>query len=155
MPAADPGTGRLATNRKAPRDYHIQERLEAGIELTGPEVKSVRAGGASLAGSFAKVEEGQVTAYGIHVAPYAQGNRFNPPPERPRRLLLRRKEIDRLLGAVTQKGFTLVPLALYTRKRWIKVELGLCRGKQDPDKRETLKRKAAEEEARRSMARAR
>ena len=148
------GSGRLATNRKALRDYTVLERVETGIELQGTEVKSVREGNVNLASGFAKVEGGDVVLYGVHIAPYAQGNRYNPVADRPRKLLLHRKEIAKLTGALSQQGHTLIPLTVYTRKRWIKVELGICRGKQDPDKRAALRRKEADREARRSMARA-
>ena len=154
-PPARKDSGRLATNRKALRDYFVLERIEAGLELTGPEVKSVRAGGANLTGGYARIDEGDATLLDVHIAPYAWGNRFNPDPARPRRLLLHAKEISRLEGHLAQKGLTLVPLSVYLHKRWIKVELGLCRGRQDPDKREHLRQKTAEQEARRAIARQR
>lgn len=149
------GGGKVATNRKALHDFFVVERLEAGVELRGTEVKSVRAGTVTLTGGYARIEDGQVVLYGIHIAPYECGNRFNHDPSRPRQLLLHKKEIDRLSGKLAQKGYTLVPLNLHFRKRWAKIELGLCKGKQDDDKRETLKRKEADREARRAMARAR
>lgn len=146
--------GRVATNRKAFHDYVVLDRIEAGIELKGTEVKSVRSGNVTLTGGFARIEEGQVVLYDIHIAPYECGNRFNHDPRRPRRLLLGRKEIDRLLGRVQQKGCALVPLTMYFRRsRWVKIELGICQGKQDADKRETLRRKTADQEARRAMRR--
>ena len=151
-----PQAGRVATNRKAFHDYTVLDRVEAGIELVGTEVKSVRSGNVTLTGGFARLDNGQVTLCDVHIAPYECGNRFNHDPRRPRRLLLNRKEIDRLIGLVQQKGCTLVPLTMFFRKnRWAKIELGICKGKQDEDKRETLKRKTADQEARRAMRRAR
>jgi SsrA-binding protein len=147
------GSGRIATNRKALRDYQVLVRLEAGLVLLGTEVKSVRAGNVNLTGGFARLENGQATLCDVHIAPYECGNRFNHDPTRPRRLLMGRKEIDRLAGQLAQQGLTLVPLSLYFTKRWAKVELGLCRGRLDRDKREVLRRKTADEEARRAMAR--
>ncbi len=155
MAAADTQqAGRVASNRKAFHDYVVLEKLEAGIELQGTEVKSVRAGNVTLTGGYARIENEQATLYDVHIAPYECGNRFNHDPRRPRRLLLNRKEIDRLTGLIQQKGCALVPLTLYFRRnRWAKVELGICKGKQDADKRETLKRKTADLEARRAMRR--
>lgn len=147
--------GKVATNRKAFHDYFVVDRIEAGIELLGTEVKSVRAGNVTLTGGFATMEGPDVVLRDVHIAPYECGNRFNHDPTRPRRLLLNRKEIDRLTSKIAQKGFTLVPLSMYFRKRWAKVEIGLCRGKQDEDKRESLKRKDADKEARRAMGRVR
>jgi len=148
-------TGWTAANRKALRDYVVLDRLEAGIVLLGTETKSVRAGNVNLTGGYAKIENGQLRLFAVHIAPYECGNRFNHDPLRPRDLLLHRREVDRLEGLVDQKGCTLVPLKMYFRKRWVKVEIGVCKGKQDADKRETLKRKDADREARRAMAQAR
>ncbi len=148
--------GRVATNRKAFHEYVVLDRLEAGLELRGTEVKSVRAGNVTLTGGFVRIENEQATLYDVHIAPYECGNRFNHDPQRPRRLLLGRKEIDRLIGLVQQKGCTIVPLTMYFRRnRWAKVELGVCKGKQDADKRETLRRKTADLEAQRAMRRTR
>lgn len=145
---------KAATNRKAFHDFFVVDRLEAGIELLGTEVKSVRAGNVTLTGGYAKVEEsGRVVLYDVHIAPYECGNRFNHEPTRPRTLLLNRREILRLKGHIAQKGYTLVPLKMYFKKRWAKVELGLCKGKQDEDKRQSLRRKEADREARRAVAR--
>ena len=146
--------GRVATNRKALHEYFVLDRIEAGIELLGTEVKSVRAGHVTLTGGFADIEGRQAVLRDVYIAPYECGNRFNHEPTRARRLLLGRKEIDRLGAKIAQKGFTLVPLNMYFRKRWAKVEIGLCRGKQDMDKRESLKRKVADRETRRAIARA-
>ena len=154
MPAHDQhGTGRVASNRKALHDYHVLERLEAGIALLGTEVKSVRAGGVNLTGGFARIENGRAVLHGVHIAPYTAGNRFNHDPLRPRALLLKRRELGRLVGQLAQKGFALVPLAMYFRGPWVKVELGLCRGKTKGDQRETLRRKTAEREVRQAVAR--
>ena len=151
--AADTASGgRVATNRKAFHEYVVLDRIEVGLELQGTEVKSVRSGNVTLTGGYARVENGQATLYDVHIAPYTCGNRFNHEPTRPRRLLLKRKEIDRLAGQVQQKGCALIPLTLYFRRnRWAKIELGVGKGKQDADKREALKRKTAEQEARRVM----
>lgn len=143
----------VATNRKAFHDFFVLDRIEAGLELLGTEVKSVRAGHVTLTGGFAILEGSQMVLRDVYIAPYECGNRYNHVPTRPRRLLLSRKEIDRLSSKVDQKGVTLIPLSMYFRKRWAKVELGICRGKQDPDKRESLKRKDADRETRRAMAR--
>lgn len=144
---------KAATNRKALHDFFVVDRLEAGIELVGTEVKSVRAGNVNLTGGFASISEsGQAVLHGVHIAPYECGNQFNHEPTRPRTLLLHRKEIDRLRAQVSQKGYTLVPLKMYFHKRWAKVEIGLCKGKQDEDKRDSMRRKDADKEARRAIA---
>ncbi len=155
MPAKESReTGMAATNRKAFHDFFVVDRIEAGIELQGTEVKSVRAANVTLTGGFAKIEEsGRMVLYAVHIAPYECGNQFNHEPTRPRTLLLHRKEIERLKGQIAQKGYTLVPLKLYFRKRWAKVELGLCKGKQDDDKRDSLRHKDADREARRAVSR--
>ncbi len=139
----------VATNRKAYRDYSIIESLEAGIQLTGTEVKSLRAGQVSLDEGFARVENDEVFLYDVHIAPYAQGNIFNKDPKRRRKLLLHRDEIKRLFGKTTLRGLTLVPMKLFFNKRGIaKVELALCRGKKFYDRREELKRRAMEADER-------
>jgi SsrA-binding protein len=142
----------LASNRKAFHDFIILDKIEAGIELRGAEVKSIRAGEVSLQEGYAAVENGQVFLHSVRVQPYKNG----PPgqdPDRPKRLLLHRAEIERLVGLTAIKGHTLIPLNLHLRGGRIKVELGLARGKQYADKRETLKRREADREARRAMAR--
>lgn len=146
---------KLADNRKAFRDYFVLERFEAGIELRGTEVKSVRAGHVSLASAFADVDEGEAILRDLNIKPYEHGNRFNHDPDRPRRLLLHRREIDRLRGQIEQKRLTLIPLSVYLKRGLVKVELGLCKGKQHTDRREELKRRDADREARRAIARAR
>ena len=135
-----------ATNRKARHDYHIEERFEAGIALTGTEVKSVRNGRANLTDSYASLEGTGVLLRQCHISPYEAGNRFNHDPLRPRPLLLHREEIRRLIGKVREKGLTLVPLSIYQKGRLIKVELALARGKKAPDRREDIKRREADRE---------
>ncbi len=143
----------LATNRKALRDYAVIERMEAGVVLTGTEIKSVREGRITLTGGFARLEGARARLYGVHIAPYEAGNRFNPDPDRPRELLLHRKEMVRLAGLLARQGFTLVPLSAHIRGKWAKIELGLCRGRQDPDKREVIRRREADQAARRAITR--
>jgi SsrA-binding protein len=145
----------IASNRKAFHDYHVLERFECGIELRGTEVKSLREGHVSLVGAFAHVEGGQVILQGMTIQPYEFGNRFNHAADRPRRLLLHKREILRLKAESEQKGHALIPLSLYFKGRNVKVELGSCRGKNVVDKRETLKRKTADREAGRAIANAR
>jgi SsrA-binding protein len=136
----------LTTNRKASHDYHIEEVFEAGVALTGTEVKSLRAGRANLQDGYATVEGGEVFLLNCHVSPYTPANRFNHDPRRRRKLLLHRAEIRRLIGKVQERGLTLVPLSLYLKNGRVKVELALCRGKKQYDKRETLKRRTHERE---------
>jgi SsrA-binding protein len=143
----------LATNKKAFHDYEILEKLEAGIELQGTEVKSCRERNISLADAHARVVDGELWLTGVHIAPYKQGNRANHDPRRDRRLLVHRREIRRLKQELEAKGMTLVPLRIYLKKSRIKVELGVGRGKAQHDKRETLKRKMHDREARRAMSR--
>lgn len=142
----------LASYRRARHDYHVLETVECGIELRGTEVKSVRDGQVGLAQSFADVEGGQVFVRGMRIEPFRHGNRFNHDPLRPKKLLLHRREIDRLAAQVATKGTTLIPLQLYLKRGRVKLELGLCKGKDQHDKRETLKRKTADREARRAIA---
>lgn len=136
----------LTTNRKASHDYHIEEVFEAGVALTGTEVKSLRAGRANLQDGYAAVEGGEVFLVNCHVSPYTPANRFNHDPRRRRKLLLHRAEIRRLIGKVQERGLTLVPLSLYLKNGRVKVELALCRGKKQYDKREDLKRRTHERE---------
>lgn len=142
-------------NHKARRDYLIAETFEAGIELKGTEVKSVRAARASIDEAFCKVERSQCWLYNAHIAPYEQGNRWNVDPLRPRRLLLHRKEIDRLDGQLRVKGMALLALKIYFTKSYAKVQLGLGKGKSQVDKRETIKRKEADREIHRAISDAR
>lgn len=134
----------IATNKKARHDYFIEDTYEAGIVLTGTEIKSIRSGKASIKESFAKIENGELIIYGMHISPYEQGNRFNVDPLRPRKLLLHKQEIRKLIGLTTQKGLTLVPLNLYINKEGkAKMEIAVARGKKLYDKREDLARKDA------------
>ena len=145
----------VATNRKAFHDYFIDERFEAGIALRGTEVKSLRDGKVTLQDSFVRIEQDEAILYQCHIQPYSHGARDNHEPLRPRKLLLHREELNRLAGKVQQKGWTIVPLAIYFKRGRAKVELALARGKQHGDKRETLRRKVAEREMERAMKRER
>ena len=145
----------VARNPKATHDYHVLETWEAGIVLTGTEVKSLRDGKASIKEAWARVRNGEVFLEGMNITPYAQGNRYNHEPVRSRKLLLHRKEIARLIGSVEQQGLTLVPLELYFRRGRAKVALALGRGKKQHDKREDLKRRIADREVARAVASAR
>jgi len=142
----------VARNPKATHDYHVLETWEAGLVLTGTEVKSLRQGKASIKEAYARVRNGEVFLEGMNISPYEQGNRYNHDPVRSRKLLLHRREIDRLIGAVEQRGLALVPLELYFKKGRAKVTLALGKGKKVHDKREDLKRRIAEREAARAMA---
>ena len=139
----------VAVNRRARYEYAIEETLEAGIVLTGTEIKSIRAGRANLAEAYARVEHGEAWLIGAHIAPYEQGNRNNHPPTRVRKLLLHRDQIAELAGKSQAKGLTLVPLKLYIRDGMAKLELGVARGKKAHDKRRTI----AERDARRELER--
>jgi SsrA-binding protein len=146
--AREKGEGKktIARNKKALHEYHVIEQLEAGIVLTGPEVKSIRDGKASLAESFARIDNGEVWLYDMHISPYDPASRWNADPTRPRKLLLKSKEIRRLIGATKEKGLTLVPLDLYISRGYVKVSLALAKGKKLYDKREDIKRKDAKRE---------
>lgn len=144
------GEKTIAENRRARFDYQLLERVEAGLVLTGTEVKSLRDGRATLAQSWAEVRDGEAWLYGAEIAVYDQGNRANHEPTRPRKLLLHRREIDSLYGKVREKGLTLVPTRLYFKDGRVKVELALARGKEQRDKR----RDVAERDARRQIERA-
>ncbi len=148
------GTGRVlvASNRKARHDYHIDDTYEAGIVLMGTEVKALRAGRASLVDGFASVDGGEVWLEGVHIPEYAQGTWTNHAPRRKRKLLLHRMEIDKLAAATREKGFTVVPLALYFANGRAKVEIGLARGKKEYDKRQTLRERQDRREAERAMS---
>lgn len=144
--------GNLTVNRRASHDYFILERREAGIELVGTEVKVVRNGGASLKGAWIKVENGELMLHQVTIPQYTFGNRFNHDSLRVRRLLMHKREIRQLRVASEQKGLSLIPLRLYlTSQGRVKVEIGVCRGKARHDKRETIKRREADIEARRSI----
>jgi len=139
----------LAQNKKARHDYFIEDTYEAGIVLTGTEVKAVRLGKVNLKDSFARFKEGELFLLNMHISPYEQGNRFNHDPLRTRKLLLKRRELDRLQGLVKQEGYALVPLALYLKGGLIKVELALAKGKKLYDKREALKEQVVKREVER------
>lgn len=141
----------IAQNKSARHDYHILETIEAGIELKGTEVKSLRAGQVSLKDGFARVEANQILLYNMHISPYEFGNIANVDPMRPRRLLLHRNQIKRFTGQLTQKGFTLVPLKAYLKHGRIKIELGLAKGKRLYDKRDAMKKHEASREMQRAL----
>ena len=145
MKKNDDGYKLAANNKKACHDYFIEETLEAGIVLTGTEIKSVREGKVSIKESFARVDNGEVWLYGMNISPYKQGNRFNVDPLRPRKLLLHKKEIRKLIGKVTLQGLTLVPLKIYINHKGLaKVELAVARGKKNYDKRDTMAKRDAD-----------
>ncbi|MBR6755884.1 MAG: SsrA-binding protein SmpB [Peptococcaceae bacterium] len=141
----------VTENRKARHDYTIEETFEAGIELRGTEVKSMRAGRANLKDSFAIIENGELFLYGMHISPYEQGNIFNVEPLRTRKLLMHKREIHRLLGKTKEQGLTLVPLKAYFKGDKIKIELALAKGKKLYDKREAAAEKSAKREIDRAM----
>jgi SsrA-binding protein len=144
------GTRLIAENRRARHDYHLLERLEAGIALTGTEVKSLRAGHVTLQRAFGDLRDGELYLVGAHISEYAQGNLLNHDPDRDRKLLLHRREIDSLLGKVRERGLTLVPTRMYFKGGRVKVELALAKGKEARDKRRDI----AERESRRQIERA-
>ncbi len=142
----------IASNRKAHRDYTVLETMECGIELKGSEVKSLRDGRMNLEDSFARIENNEVILYNTHISPYLEASYLNVEPKRPRRLLLRRNQIRKLTGQVTQRGFTLIPLKAYFSDRgFAKIELALCRGKKTYDRREDMKRRETELQMRRAL----
>ena len=152
-PAPDEeGKESIARNPKATHDYHILETWEAGLVLTGTEVKSLRGKKASIKEGFARVSNDEVFLEGVHITPYEQGNRYNHDPVRSRKLLLHKREIQRLIGAVEQKGLTLVPLEIYFRNGVAKVKLALGRGKKQHDRREDLKKRDAQREVARALS---
>jgi SsrA-binding protein len=149
---AEPGARKLvATNRRARFEYEILDTYEAGLSLLGPEVKSLRAGKASLSDAYAVVRRGEVFLLNSHISPYAEAGRENPDPKRERKLLLHRAEIARLAGEVSERGLTLIPLSLYFKDGRAKVELALARGKKRADKRETIRRREEEREVQRTL----
>ncbi len=133
----------IANNKKAYHDYFVDETMEAGIQLFGTEVKSLRAGGVNLKDSYCTIEDGELFATGMHISPYEKGNIYNRDPMRDKKLLMHKREILRLLGKVGQEGVTLVPLSMYFKGSRVKVELGICRGKKLYDKRDDLAKKQA------------
>lgn len=141
----------IANNKKAFFDYFIDDTYEAGIALVGTEVKSLRMGKCSLKESFIRIEHGEVFVYNMHISPYEKGNIFNKDPLRVRKLLLHRYEINKLMGKVAEKGYTLVPLKVYLKDSLVKVEIGLARGKKLYDKRESIAKKDQQREAEREF----
>ena len=149
---AEKGRKTVIINRRARHEYFIEETYEAGICLSGTEVKSVRLGKASIQEAFAKVENGEVWLVNMYIAPYEQGTRYNLDPVRPRKLLLHRIEIERLTAKSQQKGLTLIPLKMFFQRGYAKIELGVGRGKKLYDKREAIAERDAEREQRRALA---
>jgi SsrA-binding protein len=147
----EPGIKVKATNRKALRDYEIEEKLEAGIVLVGSEIKSIREGRASLREAYADVDGGEVWLHDMNISPYVQASHFGHDPTRARKLLLHKDEIKRLTGRITERGYTLVPVRLYIKDGKAKVELGLARGKRQYDKRREIARKDADREIERAV----
>ncbi len=145
------GIRTIAQNRKAFHDYFIEEKIECGIALFGTEVKSIRQGKVNLKESWAQIRRGEVWVEGMHISPYEQGNLFNRDPLRARKLLLHKREIRRLDGLVMRQGYTLIPLEMYFRDGRVKVELGLCKGKQLHDKRDSMAKKDSEREIQRAL----
>ena len=145
------GTKLITSNRKAYHEYFIIEKYEAGIELFGTEVKSLRAGKVNLKEAYASIQDGEVFVHGMHISPYEQGHIFNKDPLRDKKLLLHKSEIMKLIGSVKLDGLTLVPLSLYFRNGKIKVELGVCKGKKLYDKRETIAKRDADRDIDRRM----
>ena len=141
----------VARNQKAYHEYFVEEKFEAGIELSGTEVKSIRAGTLSLKEAWCQVRDGELFIRQMHIAPYEQGNIFNKDPLRPRRLLMHRRELMRLYGRVKQDGYALIPLSVYFRGSLVKVEVGLCKGKKLYDKREDAAKKDAKRQIDRAM----
>jgi SsrA-binding protein len=142
----------LAQNKKASHDYFIEETYEAGIVLTGTEIKSIRQGKVNINDAFATIRNGEMFVHNMHVSPFEQGNRFNPSdPTRARKLLLHKKEIHKLLGLVKQEGYTLVPLKIYTRNGYAKLLIGLAKGKKQYDKREAAAKRDAQRDIQRAL----
>jgi SsrA-binding protein len=150
--AKEEGIKAICRNKRALHDYAVLDTLECGIVLTGTEVKSLRAGQASLEDAYAKLEDGEVWLLGSDIPEYAMGNRMNHRPKRPRKLLLHRREIGKFAGKASQRGYTLVPLRLYFKNGLAKVELAVARGKQQRDKREDLKKADAQREINRALS---
>ena len=145
------GLETVARNKKAYHDYFVLESFEAGIELFGTEVKSVRQGKVNLKDAWCSIEKGEIYVNGMHISPYEFGNIFNRDPMRKRRLLMHKREINRLYGTLKQQGLTLIPLSAYFNRGRLKIQVGLCKGKKNYDKRESIARKDAEREAAREL----
>lgn len=140
----------IAQNKKAYHDYFVENTFEAGIELCGTEVKSLRAGRVNLKDSFCQIKNCEIRVHGLHISAYEKGNIFNKDPLRPRRLLMHKREIMKLFGLVGQQGYSIIPLKMYFSGKWVKVEIGLCKGKKLYDKRETEAKKSARRDAERA-----
>jgi SsrA-binding protein len=153
MAKAEPGEKALATNRKAFFHYEVLERVEAGLALVGTEVKSIREGGLNFSDAYVDFRGGELFLVGCRVAPYSHGNLMNHSPERDRKLLLHKREILKLGAKATERGLTLVPLRVYLKNGRVKMEIGLARGKQAHDKRDSIKKKDQEREARQALSR--
>jgi len=145
------GVNAIATNKKAFHDYFVEERYECGIALFGTEVKSVRLGKVNLKESWAQVRKGEIWIEGMHISPYEQGNIFNRDPLRPKKLLMHKKEIRKLDGLVMRQGYTLVPLEVYLKDGRMKIQLGLCKGKQLHDKRDSIAKRDSDREIQRAL----
>ena len=150
-PTEKKGIKIAAQNRKAFHDYFVEERYEAGIELFGTEVKSIRAGTLNLKDSYCIVKDGEIFVHGMHISPYEQGNIFNKDPVRTRRLLMHKREIRKLHALIKQDGYTLVPLSVYFKDAKVKLEVGLCKGKKNYDKRDATAQRDAKREMDRNM----
>lgn len=141
----------ITENRKARHDYFVDEVYEAGIELFGTEVKSLRGGNVNLKDSYCEIDKGELFALGMHISPYEQGNIFNRDPLRPKKLLMHKREIMKLTGLVSREGYTLIPLSLYFKGSRVKMAVGLCRGKKLYDKRDSIAKRDADREIERRM----
>ena len=148
---AGEGKKLIANNKKAYHDYFLEEKYEAGIELHGTEVKSLRMGKCSIKESFVRIDNGEVIIYGMHISPYEKGNIFNKDPLRPRKLLLHKSEIRKLLGRIAERGYTLVPVEVYLKGSLVKVEIALAKGKKLYDKRQDIAKKDMRREAERDF----
>ncbi len=149
--AKDVGQKTIAQNKKAYHDYFVDEKYEAGIELFGTEVKSIRAGSVNLKDAYCDIKNGEIFVVGMHISPYEHGNIFNRDPLRDRKLLMHKREIMKLHGLAAQKGFSLIPLSLYFSGSRVKVEVGLCRGKKMYDKRDSIAKRDADRDIDRKM----
>lgn len=141
----------IADNRKARHDYFVEEVYEAGVELFGTEVKSLRAGTVNLKDSYCEIDGGEMFALGVHISPYDHGNIFNRDPLRPKRLLMHKREIMKLTGLVSREGYTLVPLSLYFKGSYVKMAVGLCKGKKLYDKRDSIAKRESDRTIEREM----
>ena len=146
-----PGIKIVATNRKAGRDYHLDDRREAGLVLMGTEIKSIRAGRVNLADGYVQVRDGELWLINVHIAPYDPAGRYGHEPRRPRKLLLHRREIDRLISRVQERGYTIVPVRLYLKEGRAKVEIALARGKRKYDKRQAISKRDAQRDIERAL----